>query len=176
MNDYQKQRFVERIISAMFNTVSKKKIAIFGFAFKKDTGDTRETPAIDVCKGLIRDGAKVCVYDPEVTAEQIFRDLSAPKFEWDRPNYNRSASNMLENVQVVSDAVAAAEGAHAICVLTEWDAFKTYDYQAMYDNMVKPAFIFDGRNTLDHAKLREIGFIVYALGKPLDAFLQKNYA
>ncbi|EFJ52903.1 hypothetical protein VOLCADRAFT_72551 [Volvox carteri f. nagariensis] len=176
MNDYQKQRFVERVISAMFNTVSKKKIAIFGFAFKKDTGDTRETPAVDVCKGLIRDGAKVCVYDPEVTAEQIFRDLSAPKFEWDRPNYSRSASHMLENVQVVQDADAAAEGAHAICVLTEWDAFKTYDYQAMYDKMTKPAFIFDGRNILDHAKLREIGFIVYALGKPLDAFLQKNYA
>ncbi|GIL68351.1 hypothetical protein Vafri_21559 [Volvox africanus] len=175
MNDYQKQRFVERVISAMFNTVSQKKIAIFGFAFKKDTGDTRETPAIDVCKGLIRDGAKVCVYDPEVTPEQIFRDLSAPKFEWDRPNYSRSQSHMLENVQVVSDPAAAAEGAHAICILTEWDEFKTYDYQAMYDKMTKPAFIFDGRNILDHAKLREIGFIVYALGKPLDPFLVKGY-
>ncbi|KXZ53779.1 hypothetical protein GPECTOR_6g697 [Gonium pectorale] len=175
MNDFQKQRFVERVISAMFNTVSRKKIAVYGFAFKKDTGDTRETPAIDVCKGLIRDGAKCSIYDPEVTPEQIFRDLSAPKFEWDRPNYNRSASHMLENVQVASDAVAAAEGAHAICVLTEWDAFKTYDYQALYDKMVKPAFIFDGRNILDHTKLREIGFIVYALGKPLDPFLQKNY-
>ncbi|GLC34216.1 UDP-glucose 6-dehydrogenase 1 [Pleodorina starrii] len=175
MNDYQKQRFVERVISAMFNTVSQKKIAIYGFAFKKDTGDTRETPAIDVCKGLIRDGAKVCVFDPEVTPEQIFRDLSAPKFEWDRPNYSRSQSHMLENVQVVSDAVAAAEGAHAICILTEWDQFKTLDYQAMYEKMTKPAFIFDGRNILDHAKLREIGFIVYALGKPLDPFLVKGY-
>ncbi|GFR44190.1 hypothetical protein Agub_g5373 [Astrephomene gubernaculifera] len=175
MNDYQKQRFVERVISAMFNTVSQKKIAIYGFAFKKDTGDTRETPAIDVCKGLIRDGAKVCVYDPEVSPEQIFRDMSTPKFEWDRPNYSRSQSHMLDNVQVVSDAAAAAEGAHAICVLTEWDEFKTYDYQAMYDKMVKPAFIFDGRNILDHAKLREIGFIVYALGKPLDPFLIKGY-
>ncbi|KXZ42592.1 hypothetical protein GPECTOR_132g604 [Gonium pectorale] len=176
MNDYQKQRFVERIISAMFNTVSKKKIAIYGFAFKKDTGDTRETPAIDVCKGLIRDGAKCSIYDPEVTPEQIFRDLSAPKFEWDRPNYSRSASHMLENVQVAPDATAAAEGAHAICILTEWDAFKAYDYQALYDKMHKPAFIFDGRNILDHAKLRETGFIVYALGKPLDPFLQKNYS
>ena len=69
----------------------------------------------------------------------------------------------------------AADGAHAICVLTEWDCFKTYDYQAMYEKMVKPAFIFDGRNILPHEKLREIGFIVYALGKPLDPFLQKVY-
>ncbi|PNW82295.1 hypothetical protein CHLRE_06g278185v5 [Chlamydomonas reinhardtii] len=176
MNDYQKQRFVERVIGAMFNTVSQKKIAIYGFAFKKDTGDTRETPAIDVCKGLIRDGAKCCIYDPEVTPEQIFRDLSAPKFEWDRPNYSRSQSHMLENVQVQSDPIAAADGAHAICVLTEWDEFKKYDFAALYEKMVKPAFIFDGRNILDHAKLREIGFIVYALGKPLDQFLQKNYS
>ncbi|KAG2432424.1 hypothetical protein HYH02_012995 [Chlamydomonas schloesseri] len=176
MNDYQKQRFVERVIGAMFNTVSQKKIAIYGFAFKKDTGDTRETPAIDVCKGLIRDGAKCCIYDPEVTPEQIFRDLSAPKFEWDRPNYSRSQSHMLENVQVQSDPIAAAEGAHAICVLTEWDEFKKYDFAALYEKMVKPAFIFDGRNILDHAKLRDIGFIVYALGKPLDQFLQKNYS
>ena len=93
-------RFVERVIGSMFNTVSKKKIAIFGFAFKKDTGDTRETPAIDVCKGLIRDGGKCCIYDPEVSPDQIFRDMSTPKFEWDKPNYTKSASHFLDNVQV----------------------------------------------------------------------------
>ncbi|KAG1654793.1 hypothetical protein FOA52_005728 [Chlamydomonas sp. UWO 241] len=175
MNDYQKNRFVERVISSMFNTVKNKKVAIFGFAFKKDTSDTRETPAIDVCKGLIRDGGKCCVYDPEVTTDQILRDMSTPKFEWDRPNYSRSSTHFLENVQVAGSADEAIDGAHAICVLTEWDAFKTYDYAAMYLKMHKPAFVFDGRNILDHAKLREIGFIVYALGKPLDPFLQKQY-
>lgn len=71
MNDYQKQRFVERVISAMFNTVARKRLAIFGFAFKKDTGDTRETPAIDVCRGLLADGAKCVVYDPKVTPVQV---------------------------------------------------------------------------------------------------------
>lgn len=101
-------RFVERVISAMFNTVSNKRIAIFGFAFKKDTGDTRETPAIDVCKGLIRDGARVAVFDPEVTSDQIFRDLSTPKFEWDRPDYSRSHSRILENVQVCATAMQPA--------------------------------------------------------------------
>nr|AAX43992.1 UDP-glucose dehydrogenase [Dunaliella salina] len=175
MNDYQKQRFVERVIGSMFNTVSNKKIAIFGFAFKKDTGDTRETPAIDVCKGLVRDNAKVAVYDPKVTSEQIFRDMSTPKFEWDRPDYSRSHTRLLDNVQVCATPESAAEGAHAICVLTEWDCFKHYDYAAIYEKMTKPAFIFDGRNVLDHDKLREIGFITYALGKPLDPFLQKVY-
>ncbi|KAL6753867.1 UDP-glucose dehydrogenase [Haematococcus lacustris] len=176
MNDYQKQRFVERVLGAMFNTVANKKIAVMGFAFKKDTGDTRETPAIDVCKGLIRDGAKVHVYDPQVTSDQVFRDLSTSKFEWDRPDYSRSHTRILDNVKVCSSPTDAMDGAHAICVLTEWDEFKTYDYKAVYEKMSKPAFVFDGRNILDHDKLREIGFIVYALGKPLDPFLQKNYS
>lgn len=175
MNDYQKQRFVERVIGAMFNTVSGKKLAIFGFAFKKDTTDTRETPAIDVCKGLIRDGAKLSLYDPKVTSDQIFRDLSTAKFEWDRPDYSRSQSRIMENVKCVSTPEDAIQDAHAICLLTEWDEFKTYDYKAIYAKMQKPAFIFDGRNILNHNELREIGFIVYALGKPLDPFLQKNY-
>ena len=175
MNDFQKQRFVERVIGAMFNTVSKKRIAIFGFAFKKDTGDTRETPAIDVCRGLLADGAKCVVYDPKVAAIQIFRDLSAPKFAWDRPHgWNKSESHIMDNVQVVTDPYACAEGAHAVCVLTEWDEFKGYDYQRLYDSMVKPAFIFDGRNVLDHEALRKVGFIVYALGHPLDPFLQRS--
>jgi UDPglucose 6-dehydrogenase len=175
MNYYQKNRFVERVIGAMFNTVSQKKIAVLGFAFKKDTGDTRETPAVDVCKGLIRDNAKVFIYDPQVSTDQIFRDLSTPKFEWDRPNYNETQTKILENVTVTSDPVEAMRGAHGICVLTEWDCFKTYDYAAAYETMVKPAFVFDGRNILDHAALRKIGFIVYGLGKPLDPFLQKAY-
>jgi len=175
MNDYQKNRFVERVIGSMFNSVKSKKLAIFGFAFKKDTGDTRETPAIDVCKGLIRDGAICTIFDPEVSPEMIFRDMSTPKFEWDKPNYTKSASRFLENVLIGSSAEDAVKGAHAICVLTEWDRFRDYDYKAMYEQMCKPAFVFDGRNILDHEKLREIGFIVYALGKPLDPFLQKVY-
>ena len=101
--------------------------------------------------------------------------MSTPKFEWDKPNYNRSASHIMDNVQVVSDPYEAAAGSHAICILTEWDSFKTLNYKQMFDKMLKPAFIFDGRNILDHAALRAEGFIVYALGKPLDPFLQKSY-
>lgn len=176
INDYQKQRFVERVIESMFNTISGKRIAILGFAFKKDTGDTRETPAIDVCKGLIGDKAHLNIYDPKVSSAQLLGDLSTPKFEWDHPAMRQATTAALEKqVDVFTDAYTAAHGSHALCILTEWDEFKTLDYERIYKDMVKPAFVFDGRNILDHQKLRDIGYIVYALGKPLDPFLHKTY-
>jgi UDPglucose 6-dehydrogenase len=172
INDYQKSRYVERVIKSMFNTVSKKKIAVLGFAFKKDTGDTRETPAIDVCRGLLADGADLHIYDPKVEAQHVHYELSAAKFSWDHPRVYSSASR-LTSVTVVKDPYEACKDAHAICVLTEWDEFKKLDFKQIYSTMTKPAFVFDGRNILDHAGLREQGFIVYALGKPLDPFLRK---
>ncbi|KAJ7971049.1 UDP-glucose 6-dehydrogenase family protein [Quillaja saponaria] len=173
INDYQKNRFVNRVVASMFNTVSNKKIAILGFAFKKDTGDTRETPAIDVCKGLLGDKARVSIYDPQVTEDQIQRDLTLNKFDWDHPVHLQPMSpSTVKKVSVVWDAYEATKDAHAVCILTEWDEFKTLDYQRVYDNMQKPAFIFDGRNIIDVHKLREIGFIVYSIGKPLDAWLK----
>ncbi|KAK6793758.1 hypothetical protein RDI58_007211 [Solanum bulbocastanum] len=173
INDYQKIRFVSRVVASMFNTVSGKKVAILGFAFKKDTGDTRETPAIDVCKGLLGDKAKLSIYDPQVNEDQIQRDLAMNKFDWDHPLHLQPMSPTgVKQVSVVCDAYTATKDAHAVCILTEWDEFKSLDYNKMYDNMQKPAFIFDGRNVVDADKLREIGFIVYAIGKPLDAWLK----
>eukprot|EP00898_Chlorokybus_atmophyticus_P003322 jgi/Chlat1/3991/Chrsp26S04069 len=173
INDYQKSRFVKRVVSAMFNTISGKRIGIFGFAFKKDTGDTRETPAIDVCHGLLQDGASVHIYDPQVTHEQIQRELEYEPFAWDHPNPGKAAPTSptsFNKVMSAPDAYSAAKGSSAVCILTEWDEFKDLDYQKIYDSMVKPAFVFDGRNVVDHTELRKIGFIVYAIGKPLDAF------
>jgi UDPglucose 6-dehydrogenase len=174
INDYQKSRFVNRVVSSMFNTVSQKKIAILGFAFKKDTGDTRETPAIDVCQGLLGDKALLSIYDPQVQKEHIQRDLIMKKFDWDHPLHlqPKSASSAVEQVTVTSDAYEATKEAHGVCILTEWDEFKTLDYKKIYDNMQKPAFVFDGRNVVNADKLREIGFIVYSIGKPLDAWLK----
>ncbi|KAK4743994.1 hypothetical protein SAY87_010306 [Trapa incisa] len=173
INDYQKSRFVNRVVSSMFNTVSNKKIAVLGFAFKKDTGDTRETPAIDVCKGLLGDKARLSIYDPQVTEDQIQRDLTMNKFDWDHPLHLQPMSpTTVKQVSVVWDAYEAVNGAHGLCILTEWDEFKTLDYQRIYDNMQKPAFVFDGRNIIDAEKLREIGFIVYSIGKPLDDWLK----
>ncbi|XP_044490607.1 UDP-glucose 6-dehydrogenase 1-like [Mangifera indica] len=173
VNDYQKCRFVNRIVSSMFNTVSNKKIAILGFAFKKDTGDTRETPAIDVCNGLLGDKAMLSIYDPEVSEEQIRRDLSMKKYEWDHPRHLQPISPTdIKQVEVTSDAYKATKDSHGVCILTEWDEFRNLDYKKIFDNMQKPAFVFDGRNVVDTEELRKIGFIVYSIGKPLDAWLK----
>ncbi|KAL2935473.1 UDP-glucose 6-dehydrogenase 1 [Bienertia sinuspersici] len=173
INDYQKKRFVNRVVSSMFNTVSGKKVAILGFAFKKDTGDTRETPAIDVCKGLVGDKALLSIYDPQVSEDQLKRDLAMSKFEWDHPAHLQPMSpTATKDVAVCWDAYEATKDAHALCILTEWDEFKSLDYKRIFDGMRKPAFVFDGRNVVDADKLREIGFIVYSIGKPLDPWLK----
>eukprot|EP00963_Diacronema_lutheri_P001101 scaffold68_cov340-Pavlova_lutheri.AAC.54 len=167
MNNYQKRRFVHRIVSSMFNTVNGKRIAVLGFAFKKDTGDTRETPAIDVCGGLLADNATVCVYDPQVTEEQVHQELEEGQFEWDHPHRSPSKKLFSKQILCYKNAYEAAKDAHALCILTEWDEFRDLDYQKLFDNMVKPAFVFDGRNVLNHDHLRKIGFVVYAIGKPI---------
>lgn len=174
VNDYQKARFVNRVVSSMFNTVSGKKIAVLGFSFKKDTGDTRETPAIDVCRGLLGDKAQLNIYDPQVTEEQMWKDLTAIKFDWDNPGntVHLSPDAVRQSVKVVHDAYEATKDAHAICILTEWDEFKSLDFQKIYGNMPKPAYLFDGRNVVNVETLRQIGFIVYSIGKPLDPWLK----
>ena len=151
INDWQKHRFAERIVRELFNTVTGKKIAILGFAFKKDTNDTRETAAIAVCQDLLSEGAEVVVYDPKVREEEIRRDVLGAEVN--------------DNLKVVGSAVEASTGAHAIAILTEWDEFKTLPYAEVFENMPKPAFIFDGRNILPHADLRKIGFRVFPIGK-----------
>lgn len=157
MNDYQKKRFAGKIVERLFNTVNGKKIAILGFAFKKDTNDTRESSSIYVCQDLIAENATVAIYDPQVASELIFDDLGEEQTDADG-NANR-------NVVIAEDAYAACEGAHAVAILTEWDVFKDLDYQRIYDSMEKPACIFDGRNILDRSALESIGFRTYAIGK-----------
>lgn len=156
MNDHQKRRFAKNMIKTLYNTVSGKKIAFLGWAFKKDTNDTRESAAIYVADDLLSEQARISVYDPKVGAEQIQFDL----------NYLQTRSEH-ENLQGVIANVSpyeACKDAHAIAILTEWDEFKTYDWQKIYDNMLKPAFVFDGRNILDKDSLQKIGFIYQAIG------------
>jgi len=154
MNEYQKKTFATRIIQTLFNTVTGKKIAVFGFAFKKDTGDVRETPAITVCDMLMQDGALVHVYDPKVRIEDALVEFKAHGISVDE-----------QNLTFTNSAKEAVDGAHAVIVLTEWDEFKTYNYQEFYNLMLKPAFFFDGRNMMNHQQLENIGFEVHAIGK-----------
>ena len=152
MNDWQKSRFYGRMVRDLFNTVTGKHIAILGFAFKKDTNDTRETAAISICRDLLAEGARVYVYDPQVSEEQIRGDVLGEVGE--NPN-----------LIVLGNALDACQGAHGVAVLTEWDEFRNLDFQQIHQGMLKPAFIFDGRNILPHSKLKELGFEVYAIGK-----------
>ncbi|WP_404309271.1 UDP-glucose 6-dehydrogenase [Neorhodopirellula lusitana] len=164
MNDYQKQRFVHRIVRTLFNTVSDKKIAIWGFAFKKDTNDTRESAAIYICRDLLREKAKLCIYDPQVNPEQIRKDLAAVLKNGDSELSQASAQLLADNVEIVSDLETASKDAHAIAVLTEWDEFATADFASIHDSMKKPAFIFDGRNVLKELPLAELGFEYHGIG------------
>ncbi|RDI12196.1 UDP-glucose 6-dehydrogenase [Flavobacterium sp. AG291] len=157
MNDHQKKRFASNIVRTLYNTVSGKKIAFLGWAFKKDTNDTRESAAIYVADDLLFEQANIAVYDPKVKSETVYRDL-------DYLGTRGSAENK-ENVSVFNDPYGACKDAHAIAVLTEWDEFKSYDWQKIYDNMKKPAFVFDGRKILDGDKLKEIGFVFQEIGR-----------
>ena len=162
MNDWQKRRFSQMMVRRMFNTVTGKKIAIFGFAFKKDTGDTRETASMFVMRDLLEEQARLHVYDP-----QVKRDQMMVEFKYTLNVSEETKPGMSDQIVTEGSAYEAAKGAHAIAVLTEWDEFKTLDYQKIYDSMAKPAFLFDGRNIVDAAALREIGFTVYSIGKPV---------
>lgn len=157
MNDHQKRRFAKNIVSTLYNTVNGKKIAFLGWAFKKDTNDTRESAAIYVADELLNEQANIAVYDPKVNQNQIQSDLNYlnTRPEQDNAKLTISYDNPYE----------ACKNAHAIAVLTEWDEFKTYDWQKIYDCMKKPAFVFDGRSIVDHKALTKIGFITYIIGK-----------
>ncbi|QNL51640.1 UDP-glucose 6-dehydrogenase [Olivibacter sp. SDN3] len=156
MNDHQKRRFAGRIIRTLYNTVNGKKIAFLGWAFKKDTNDTRESAAIYVADHLLLEQAELSVYDPKVPVQQVYTDLDYLA--------TRSSDENKSLLKVVNDPYEACRDAHAVAVLTEWDEFRDYDWQRIYDNMLKPAHVFDGRNILDKAKLEAIGFKVKAIG------------
>ena len=148
INDYQKERFILKMLDVMFNTLSGKQICLFGFAFKADTGDTRESPAIFVTKRLIEEKARVVITDP-AALKNAMKDLEGVAGE----------------IAYIKDPYEAAEGCGAIAVMTEWGLYADLDYERIYRSMAKPAFIFDGRNILDQRKLFDIGFNVFPIGK-----------
>ncbi len=165
LNDYQKRRFAQNIVRTMFNTVSNKHIAIWGWAFKKDTNDTRESAAIHVARDLLNERAQLHIYDPRVERKQIVADLKEVFSDADG-HLTPTAQNLIEkNVVVGTSALAVAAGAHAIAVMTEWDEFKTLDFEKIHGSMQKPAFVFDGRNILDNDRLSQIGFEVHSVGR-----------
>ena len=159
INDYQKRRFANIIMKSLFGTVAEKKITLLGWAFKKDTNDTRESAAIYVADILIENGAEIFVYDPKVNEQQMLSDL-------DYLN-SRSYEKNKQALNFCSDPYLACEESHAVVVITEWDEFKTYDWKKIHGSLVKPAKVFDGRNILNIGSLKKIGFNVYSIGKAI---------
>ena len=148
INEWQTHRVTSRMLERMFNTIADKKIAVFGFAFKANTGDTRESPANLVVRDLIAEHARPVVTDPKAI-----------------PDAKRDLKDVLDRVVFEEDPYKAAEGAHAVVVCTEWKSFAELDWKRIYKGMEKPAFVFDGRNILDASALRKIGFDVANVGK-----------
>jgi UDPglucose 6-dehydrogenase len=149
INEYQQDRFTANILGSMFNTLAGKKICILGFSFKADTGDTRESPAIYITRKLLAEHAQVVISDPKALKNAAI-DLASDKGK----------------ISYIEDPYSAASGCHALAILTDWELYRKLDFQKIYKSMVKPAFIFDGRNIIDHKKCFDIGFNVYPIGKP----------
>ncbi|MFA4915963.1 MAG: nucleotide sugar dehydrogenase [Syntrophales bacterium] len=149
INQYQQERFISNILNAMFNTITGKKICLLGFAFKADTGDTRESPAIFIARRLLEEQAEIVVSDPKALK-----------------NARADLAGVVGKVSYTEDPYEAVKDCHAIAVLTEWAIYRDLDFHKIYETMTKPAFIFDGRNILDHKRLFKIGFNVYPIGKP----------
>ncbi|MDO9230415.1 MAG: nucleotide sugar dehydrogenase [Syntrophales bacterium] len=158
INDYQQERFIRNMLGAMFNTLAGKRICLWGFAFKANTGDTRESPAIFIARRLLEEQAEIVVSDPKALG-----------------NARTDLTGVRGQIRYVEDPLQAAEGCHAIALLTEWDLYRNLDFPKIFDSMAKPAFIFDGRNILDHRRCFDIGFNVYPVGKPpLTHFLEER--
>ncbi len=149
INEYQQDRFIASILGSMFNTLAGKKICILGFSFKADTGDTRESPAIYIARKLLAEHAQVVISDPKALKNAAI-DLASDKGK----------------ITYIEDPYSAASGCHALAILTDWELYRKLDFQKIYKSMVQPAFIFDGRNIIDHKKCFDIGFNVYPIGKP----------
>ncbi|NDP26347.1 MAG: nucleotide sugar dehydrogenase [Flavobacterium sp.] len=156
MNDHQKRRFSNKIVQTLYNTVADKKITFLGWAFKKDTNDTRESAAIYVADDLINEQAQIAVFDPKVSRKKVLADLDYLE--------SRAAEKNAKAIHSFDNPYDACKEAHAIAVLTEWDEFVAYDWQKIYESMQKPAFVFDGRNILNGADLEAIGFIYQGIG------------
>jgi UDPglucose 6-dehydrogenase len=156
LNNWQKSRFVEKIVRTLYNTVNGKRIGVLGFAFKKDTNDTRESPAIQICRDLLHERAHLAIYDPRVSPENIREDLLAAGV---------SPDIIATNVEICDDPYTAITGAHALATLTEWDEFRSLDLPRIYDLMLKPAFVFDGRAVLSLDSLKAHGFDAFVIGK-----------
>ncbi|KAF9516107.1 hypothetical protein BS47DRAFT_1376070 [Hydnum rufescens UP504] len=158
MNDYQKRRFSKRVVDTLFNTITGKRIAVLGFAFKADTGDTRESAAITLIRDFQAERARISIYDPKVEESQIWQDLQ-------EASPTVPLVDIQKNVTITHSVLEATRDVEAVIIATEWREFKLIDWHAVYAQMSKPAFLFDGRLLVNPDELRQIGFRVSVIGR-----------
>ena len=152
MNNWQQKRISKIIISKLFGNLFNKRLAILGFAFKADTNDTRESPAIAICKDLLLEGAFLSIYDPKVEIEQIQNDL-----------FKNGTDN--SKVCIASTIQESVEHADAIIILTEWEEFKKINWDKLVPLMRKPSWLFDTRGIINLKNLKSLGINFWAVGK-----------
>ena len=156
INNHQRKRFTNIVVEKLNNTVSEKKIAIFGWAFKKDTNDTRESSSIYIAENLLNEQASLSIYDPKVSKERIVDDIS----RLTKKEYNLES----ENFKICQNPYEAVQNAHAVLILTEWDMFKDLDWKKIYSKMEKPSWIFDGRNIISKEIIKNLNFKLFSIG------------
>ncbi len=162
LNTWQQHRIARLVVQKLFGTVTGKRLAILGFAFKADTNDTRETPAIRICRDLLEEGAQLVIHDPKVAANQIARDLNQePAAQVDR----LSGSGSWAEAGSVEDAVM---GADAVLILTEWQHYCALDWQALAARMRRPAWLFDARAVADPAQVKAAGINLWRVGEGMN--------
>ena len=157
INDYQKNKFAKKIITGLNGTVNQKKITLLGWAFKKDTNDSRESAAIHVADTLLDEGAEVHVFDPMVKIDRIHQDLTNL---WEGRNESeQKIESKLKRLVVHQEHSVALECSFAAAILTEWDEFKSYNWNAIADKMMQPAKVYDGRNVIENISRGEFNLI-----------------
>ena len=154
INKHQRDRFSNKIVECVKNNDLHQNILLLGWAFKKDTNDSRESAAIYVADNLINNNIRIDIYDPKVNKDQVDFDLS-----YLNENYNKSL------VKFIDDPLLSISDYNLVAIVTEWDEFKEYDWQYIYSKIKKPAFIFDGRNILNVEKIKKIGFNYTGIGR-----------
>jgi UDPglucose 6-dehydrogenase len=163
LNTWQQHRIARLVVQRLFGTVTAKRLAVFGFAFKADTNDTREAPAIRICRDLLEEGAQLAIYDPKVPAEQMAHDLGQ--------SGQISASDVSPRLQGegvwmrCNTPLQAAEGADAVLILTEWDEFRVLPWDEVQRVMRQPAWLFDSRSIANSRAARAAGLSVWTVGE-----------
>ena len=164
INDYQTNRFGEKIIEAFNSDLNSKTISILGWAFKKDTNDSRESASIILAKKLLLNGAKLRVYDPMASINQIIYDIKNKILEDGLSKLE--IDNLISNVTVCENSYSAIKDSNLVSLCTEWDEFKEINWKEAKSIMSSNPTLFDGRNLVDKDKLEALGFDVYIIGKP----------